>query len=226
MKKLILCIIGALLVIIAVFVVNLVVIEKRASIISQGTLISKNENGTPALMVIDIQEATTGEVSDKECYTKNSDEYIQKLNQIITSFERNNMPVVYIRSEITNWLVNILNSSYAKGSKGAQLDKRLSVVSETVFTKDREDAFCNSKLDMFLVKNHVNQLYVVGLDAAHCVYSTIKAAKNRGYEIAVLHDAVLSESDSLKNVMCDQFMQMDVELLSTEEFFNRSEQDL
>ena len=104
---------------------------------------------------------------------------------------------------------------------GAALDKRLKVVSDQVFEKDKEDSFCNPELDRFLTLNRINRLLVVGLDAAYCVNSTIKAAQNRGYEIAVITDAVISETDEMKARMLKEFENRKVELLKADEFLNR-----
>ena len=216
-------IIGIIAVFIIVLVINLIIFEHRGSTISEGTPIKKSKTEVPALLVVDVQEATTGAVSTSECYTRNSDALIQKINTIIGFCDQNNIHVLYIKSEISNWLINILNDSYEKGSTGAELDKRLSIVSDNIISKDKNDAFCNPLLDTILIKNKVNRLYIVGLDAAHCINSTIEAALNRQYRISVIKDAVISETDSLKNLMFDKFLANNVHLLSTEEFFKEQE---
>jgi nicotinamidase-related amidase len=69
-----------------------------------------------------------------------------------------------------------------------------------------------------LIKNEISRLFIVGLDAAHCVNSTIEGARNRGYSIAVISDAIISDPDSMKYQMLDRFVSRGVETLSTEEF--------
>ena len=59
----------------------------------------------------------------------------------------------------------------------------------------------------------------VGLDLAYCVNCTIEAANNRNYDICLINDAVLSETDSLKNEMLNKFRQSGYEIISSKEYF-------
>jgi len=172
------------------------------------------------LLVIDIQEYTTGKLADNESYIKASDSLIKKLNRIIDSAVVRNIPVIYVRSEITNALVNLLNNSVAKGSPGVAFDKRLNVVSDYIVTKQREDAFHNPLLDSILIKQKVSKIYVTGLDAAHCVKSTMLAAKNRGYKVLAINDAILAVSDSLKTKMIGEYRASNIDVINSAEFFN------
>jgi nicotinamidase-related amidase len=218
MKKIILSIVIILILFVATVIGNLIVLEKNDTIISQGTPIEKDSIEKSALLVIDIQVATTGKISNSDKFKNESEGLIQKINSIIDKSTQNNLPVIYIRSEITNWFVNLINDSYAKGSEGANLDNRLKVVSNHIITKDKQDSFCNPKLDSILIANRINKLFIVGLDAAFCVNSTINAAKNRKYQISVISDAVISAADSVKTRMLKEFTNKQIELLTTEEF--------
>lgn len=221
MKKIILRTLGLLILIVVFLFAYLIIFEQRGKVISEGKPIERYAEQRSALMVIDIQESTTGTVTQYESFAKGSDGLIRTINAVIDQAVQDSMPVIYIRSEISDPIINLLNSSMAKGSVGAALDKRLKVVSYQVFEKDKEDSFCNPELDRFLTLNRINRLLVVGLDAAYCVNSTIKAAQNRGYEIAVITDAVISETDEMKAQMLKEFENRKVELLRADEFLNR-----
>jgi nicotinamidase/pyrazinamidase len=156
-------------------------------------------------LVIDVQEATTGDISSYPFFKKNSDDLIKAINQISIKCKDQNIPVIYIRSEITNPLINLLNNSYAKGSPGAVLDKRLNLVSGLVVVKNGKDSFRNTNLDTILTGNRVNELFIVGLDAAECVNATVKAAQNRKYHVGIVEEAVLSKSAELKDSMMMDF---------------------
>ena len=117
-KRIIFGIIGAIILFVVIVIVNLIIVDKNESIVSKGQPIENYSEHNYALLVIDIQEATTGEVSMYPFFKKNSDDLIKNINQIAESFKSQNIPVVYIRSEITNPLVNLINSSYAKGQPG------------------------------------------------------------------------------------------------------------
>jgi nicotinamidase-related amidase len=222
MKKVILWIVAVLLLVIIVLGGNLIIFEKNGLKISQGSTIDKYTSEHSAILVIDIQEYTTGKLADNESYIKASDSLIKKLNRIIDSAVVRNIPVIYVRSEVSNALVNLLNNSLAKDSKGVVLDKRLNVVSDYIITKQREDAFSNPRLDSILIKQKVSKLYVTGLDAAHCVKSTMLAAQNRGYKVIALKDAILAVSDSVKSEMLVEYKARKVDIINSAEFLDTS----
>ena len=186
---------------------------------TEGTSIENYQPNNSALLVIDIQEYTTGEVSINEVFKTAADDLIRRINMITEKSAENGIPVIYIRSEISNPLINLMNNSLAVGSLGAQLDKRLNILSDYVIPKEKQDAFSNSNLDSILIQSEISRLFVVGLDAAFCVNSTIEGARNRGYDIAVISDAIISDPDSMKNHMMDEFVNRGVEILSSQEFF-------
>jgi nicotinamidase/pyrazinamidase len=218
MKKIIFSIISFLVLCIAIIVINFIIVEKNSSVVSKGNQIIKKDTTKQAVLVIDIQEGLTGKLATNDDYLIKSDGLITNINLITDSSAGKNIPIIYVKSEITNFLINILNNSLAKGSPGAELDSRLKVVSGFIITKEKEDAFSNSILDSILIKNDINKLVFLGLDLAHCVNSTIEAANNRNYDICLISDAVLSKSDSLKNEMLNKFRQSGYEIISSKEY--------
>ena len=182
-KKIIFGIIGTIVLFVVIVIVNLIIMGKNESIISKGRPIKNYKEHHYALLVIDIQEATTGDVSMYPFFKKNSDDLINNVNQIAESFKNQNLPVVYVRSEITNPFINLINSSYAKGHPGAKYDKRLKTVSDLEVVKKYNDSFRKTNLDTILTSNKVHELYVAGLDAAECVNATVEAAQNRNYRV-------------------------------------------
>lgn len=147
MKKNIPWIVALLLLVIVVLGVNLIIFERNGLKVSKGLPIGKYAFDNSALFVVDIQEYTTGKLADIEHYIDASDSLIKKLNRIIDSAVVRNIPVVYIRSEVSNTLVKLLNNLMAKGSLGVNFDERLNVVSGYIITKQREDAYHNPLLD-------------------------------------------------------------------------------
>ena len=148
-----------------------------------------------------------------------SNELINVVNYIIDSSARNNIPVIYVKNEISNPLINILNNSLAKGSPGAELDSRLKIQSDYIINKDKGDAFSNPLLDSILIKNGINKLVFTGLDLAQCVKSTILAAVNRNYKICLIKDALITNPDSLKNGILEKFKQSGYEIITSNEYF-------
>ena len=204
-KRIIFGIIGTIILFVVIVIVNLIIVQKNESIVSKGKPIKKYSEHNYALLVIDIQEATTGEFSMYPFFKTNSDNLIKNINQIVESFNSQNNPVIYVRSEITNPLINLINSSYAKGSLGAKNDKRLKIVSGLEVVKSGKDSFRNTNLDSILINNKVNELYIVGLDAAECVSATVEAAQNRNYKVNLIAEAILSKSKEMKDSMIVNF---------------------
>jgi nicotinamidase/pyrazinamidase len=219
MKKIIISIVSILILFILVLVINYMIFQHTAVQISKGEPITQKDTVKQALLVIDIQEGTTGNYSDNDYYIMKSQELINTINLLADSSVKNNIPVIYIKNEITNFLINILNDTYAPGSPGSKLDARLNMVSDIIINKDKSDAFSNSALDSFLIKNEINNLVFTGLDLAHCVNSTIVAAENRKYNICLISDAVLAKSDSLKKAKLDEFKLRGIKVIPSNEYF-------
>jgi len=218
-KKILLWTLMAIVLIIGILFINLKVVMKRGSIVTKGIPIENYQSNNSALLVIDLQEYTTGVVSINEVFKKEADDLILKINRITEKSVENGIAVIYIRSEISNPLINLINSSVAVGSLGAQLDARLKIVSDFIIPKDKQDAFSNPKLDSTLIKNEISKLFVVGLDAAYCVNSTIEGARNRGYNVVAISDAIISDPDTVKIQMLEEYESIGVKILSTEKFF-------
>ena len=207
-------IIGLIVLFIVIIVINVVIVVKNESIVSKGQPIINYGNRNYALLVIDIQEVITGYCSIYPSFQEKAENLIQKINQAIDSFKVYDYPVVYIRSEITNPFVNMINSSYAKGSPGVQFDKRLKIVSNNEVVKTGKDSFRKTNLDDILTKNKVNVLYIVGLDAAECINATVEASLNRQYAVNIINEAVISKSRSRTDSMIVCFNERGVSIVS------------
>jgi nicotinamidase/pyrazinamidase len=219
MKKIIFSILAIPVLGILIIIVNYVIWENVASRISEGKPIVQKDTVKTALLVIDVQEGITGRLAEYDYYISKSGELISNINLITDSSVSNNIPVIYVKNEITNFLINIINSSLAKGSTGAELDSRLKIVSDIIINKDKGDAFTNPLLDSILIKKDINKLVFVGLDLANCVRSTVLGAVNRNYKICLISEGLLAKSDSLKNITLDEFKKSGFEILSSGEYF-------
>ena len=214
LKKIIFGIVGTIILFIIVVIVNLIIFEKRASVVSKGQPIENYKGSNCALLVVDIQEATTGEVSTNPFYSMNSDSLIKNINRITDTFKNRDFLVVYIRSEISDPLIKLLNNSFAKGSLGAKFDKRMKFDSGLEVIKSRNDAFIDTELDRILTGNRISELYLVGLDAAYCINITSEAAQNRNYTVKLIDEAILSESETMKDSMMVDFKERGIKIIS------------
>ncbi|KEO71810.1 isochorismatase family cysteine hydrolase [Anditalea andensis] len=214
-KKIVLGVIGSIILFIIVLFVNFKIFEKNFSSVSQGQPIENYSERKVALLVVDIQEGTTGDVSRNSYYRKHSEELIEKINYISDNFENKNSLIIYIRSEISNPLINLLDNSYAKGSLGAKFDKRLKLFDSGLkVVKIGNDSFLDTELDHILISNKINELFIVGLDAAYCINITSEAAQNRHYYVSIIEEAILSESKAMKDSMIMDFRNREIGILS------------
>lgn len=212
-KKIIFGILGTIILFVLIVLINLIISGQYESIVTKGQPIENYSKRKSALLVIDIQEATTGQFSMYPFFRKNSDELIRNINRIADSFNNHNILVIHIRSEISNPLINLLNSSYAKGSPGAQFDKRIKTTSGLEVIKRAKDSFKNTNLDSILTSNKVSDLYIVGLDAAECINATVEASQNRNYKVNLIEEAILSKSTEMKDSMIAVFKERSVKVL-------------
>jgi nicotinamidase/pyrazinamidase len=212
-KKIVYSTIGTVILFVLIVIINLIVFEKNGSVVSKGQPIENYGKQKAALLVIDIQEATTGDVSTNVFFKENSDNLIKNINRITESFKNRNIPSIYIRSEITNPLINLLNSSFAKGSLGSEFDKRMNAGYGVEIVKNREDSFRNNELDNILSFNKINELYIIGLDAAECINATVEAAQNRKYKVNLIEEAILSKSKEMKDSMIAIFKNKGVNVI-------------
>jgi len=212
-KKILLGFFGTIILFALIVLINLIIAGHYESIVTTGQPIGNYDKHKSALLVIDIQEATTGHLSMYPFFQKNSDELIKNINRITDIFNNQNILVIHIRSEISNPLINLLNNSYAKGSPGAQFDKRIKTASGFEVIKRAKDSFKNTNLDSILTSNKVSELYILGLDAAECVNATVEASQNRNYKVNLVEEAILSKSSEMKDSMIAVFKDRGVNIL-------------
>ena len=213
-KRILLRILLVLGIIIAVLVVNYFMFGIIATGVSEGEPIENRDPERVALLVIDIQEGTTGSISFTESSIDQSESLIADVNRLVSEAVASGWHIIWIRTEVTNPLINVLNSTLARGSLGAELDRRLDTSIGELVVKKRNDSFINTPLDSILEERGIGRLVVAGLDAEHCVLNAIEAAVNRGYELTVFEETVIAEDDAKMAEMLETYKAMGVELLS------------
>jgi nicotinamidase-related amidase len=193
----------------------------RFSTVSQGKPIPQSNVVRSALLVIDIQEGLSGESSTwyHKGYADQSETLTASVNRTIDMAVSAGIPVVYITHEDTDPVVKFITGSHMiKGKAAAAIDKRIKIVSENRFTKNIMDGFSNDDLQKFLMENKINRLYMTGLDAEYCVYRTSRAAKNRGYSVNLIEDAVISSTVEKKLNILKKYKSYGIDLITVEDF--------
>ena len=155
---------------------------------TRGKRIGTYPNPKKALLVLDVQECSGGPVR-----SRSFEAMIATINRLVEHFSGAGMVVAYIRQVFDNDLIIRLHGGRIfSGRLEPRLDRRLLVVNDNDFRKNRTDAFANKRLEDFLIAHQVDEVCLVGVDAAFCVYYTARGALNRGYKLTVVKDAILS----------------------------------
>jgi nicotinamidase-related amidase len=151
-----------------------------------------------ALLVMDIQESSGSKQSraGPPPATTPFGKMLQAVNTLIDCFDRTGQEVVYVRQVFTNSLIIRLHGGrILPGRMAPRICRWVRVVNTNDFAKNRTDAFSNRQLEQFLIDRQVDEIFLVGLDAAFCVYYTALGALNRGYRVIVVTDAVMTGRD-------------------------------
>jgi len=117
------------------------------------------------------------------------------------------MEILYIKNVYGNNPIIMLLSGgrFKKGTDGAEFDSNLYVVNENIFIKSIGDSFSSVALNEYLVSHNVDTLYIIGADAAGCIYSTARGGLNRHFYVNIIKDSVITRSDDIMNQMLNQY---------------------
>jgi nicotinamidase/pyrazinamidase len=170
-----------------------------------------------ALIVLDLQEGYSGTNTRQPVTIPPATGLILTVNRLIQMAEVSGMEVAYIRQVFGNNLFVRLHGGTKQGK--VVIDRRVKVINNNDFEKNRTDAFSNRQFDQLLRDRQVNHLYLVGVDAAFCVYYTALGALNRGYKVTVVTDAVRSRN-KMEGVMA-KYRRKGIGIITSEELINQ-----
>ncbi|MCC5468134.1 cysteine hydrolase family protein [Pelosinus baikalensis] len=176
-----------------------------------------------ALLVIDIQEDYTGAMAKPPFPYKDSERLIATVNKIIEMAARKNLIIVYIQQEFDGFFGRMISKVFGhgtavKGNPGTEFDKRVKIASDHCFAKPMPDAFSNPNFESFIKENHINELYLVGLDAEGCVYFTAKGALKRGFKVSIIQDGIVLLAEKKWNSLLKKYKKNGITLLLSKEF--------
>lgn len=186
---------------------------------TKGPKIEKYQIPQSALLVVDVQEDVTGPAT-KMYSSSQSEHLLTRVNQLIESADAYEMPVVYIGQEFADNFINraLLGKTLIEGQAGTKLDARLEKVNSIYFPKRRSDAFSNPALSRYLVENQVAKLYIIGADAAFCVYRTAQGGVNRGYDVTIISDATITWTKKTSDDILKMYKNDQISKLNRDEF--------
>lgn len=172
-----------------------------------------------ALAVIDVQEDYTGLSAKPPFPYEHSATLIETLNLLIRKCAAQNIPVLYVKQEFGGRFGTLISNIFAhgtaqKGKPGAELDRRLEIVSDLLFSKPRANAYSNPDFGACLKKCGASDLYLAGVDAEYCVWSTARAAKRRGFNVHLVIDALLLKNKARWKRLLEKYRKEGFRLVS------------
>lgn len=123
------------------------------------------------LLVVDVQEDYTGAQRDKQRYPYDVDALLINVNKKIAMYPNDN--VIYIKNRFF----------FERQNKDKELNRRLKVVSNYIFTKNRTSIFTNKDFRKFISDKSITELEIVGVDGNYCVKAAVIGAVKAGYNV-------------------------------------------
>jgi nicotinamidase-related amidase len=211
--KMVILIIGALVIVGGIFGVRIY----QLSQVTTGEKISTDLSSKSALLVLDVQNDTLG---IKEY--GNTDSLMENINSAVRYAQNNNIDIVYTKQEFSNPIDKLMSGQlYEKNTNGSELSSLLDVSSSNIFSKEKTDAFSNSELEEYLLKEKITTLYIVGADASACIFKTSLGGKVRGYEVIILEDSIFSINDKLLNSSIENYAKKDIKTCTLSDFMKQ-----
>ncbi len=204
--------------IIAVVLVAAFMLVRSMFIATKGRKISMYSDPRKALVVLDIQEGYSGTNTRQPVTIPPATGMIATVNSLIEEAAESCMEVAYIRQVFSNNLIVRLHGGRRLGR--VIIDRRIKIINGNDFEKNRTDAFSNRQFEQFLIDRHVDELYLVGVDAAYCIYYTALGALNRGYKVTVIKDAVMTRN-SMAGVL-ERYRRKGIAVITSEQLIGSS----
>ncbi|NVO01647.1 MAG: isochorismatase family protein [Bacteroidetes bacterium] len=169
------------------------------------------------LIVLDIQEY----YANNKLSEGSAQKLIDSVNYVISKTNPNN--VIYIKS--IHKLLN-LSLSYpfvfvTHDSAAMVFDKRLKIVNNQIFTKEESNTFTSKGLNVFLKEKNAKEIIIIGLMAEQCVYKSLIAGKNLGYDMYAIPGAIIGETPKSKDKVMRELINegiriIDINILSNQ----------
>lgn len=144
------------------------------SILLSAIIFSGNSQAqkSTALIIIDIQDfyfpGGAAELVEPE-------KAGEQAKQLLSHFRENNKLVVHVRH------------NFQPGGEIHKLVKPLK--GEKIVSKDEVNAFLNTDLDKYLIKNNIDEVVLCGMQTHMCLEAGTRAAHDLGYKCTVVEDA-------------------------------------
>ena len=173
---------------------------QHANTPTKGEPVARYANPQSALLVMDVQNDIASIYGDTAGL-------VERVNQAVAYAEESGMEILYVKNIAgKNPIAQLFYmGKFRDGTQGAELDSRLRVVNGNVFIKYIGDSFSSKEFEQTLISKQVDTLYIVGADAAGCVYRTAQGGLNRKYNVYVITDAIITRDDKTMKQMLEKY---------------------
>ncbi len=135
----------------------------------------------PCLLLIDFQEG----FHDPSWGKRNNPHLEENALSILEKWRELSWPIIHIQHASPD-----MNSPLHPSSPGHDFMYGFAPLSnEKMITKNVNSAFIGTELDLFLTKERIESLCIIGLTTNHCVSTTTRMAANLGYDVTLISDA-------------------------------------
>jgi nicotinamidase-related amidase len=149
-----------------------------------------NENMTPALLVIDIQDRYLPMMAEEE-----RDLALRMINGAIWLFRQRELPVIRVYHSDPQFGPN-------PGEEGFEFPSSVIIKDDDAkVIKNYPNAFTKTGLEKILQDKNVNTVFLCGLSAVGCVLATYYGALDRGFEAFMVRNAIMSHKTEYTEVV-------------------------
>lgn len=146
----------------------------------------------PVLLVIDVQNEYLPFMSEDEKPLS-----FRMINACIWLFRQKGLPIIRIYNTHPQWGPKVDSEAFAFSSSIMVKDDDPKII------KNFPSAFRKTEFDRMLKKNQYNTLFLCGLSATGCVLATYHGAAERGYNVFMVKDAIMSPNRNHTKVIED-----------------------
>ena len=144
-------------------------------------------NDKRALLVIDMQNDYLWD-KRKSMFTYDSAELVGNVNRLIDSRKNLGYDIIYIKHILPKIMWGVGFS--IKGTKGAELYDKLTVVSDLCFEKNRSDSYTAKTFREYMKEQEYSEVVLCGLDECGCVGATAKGAVKMGSKVTLVENCI------------------------------------
>jgi nicotinamidase-related amidase len=136
-----------------------------------------------ALLIIDVQNDY---FESGKSALHNSLAALDNIERVLVRFRGKKLPVIHVQHINTRPGATF----FLPDTEGVLIHKRLTPREEEyVVVKHAPNSFFETELDDILIEEGVTELIVCGMMSHMCVDTTVRACKDRGIKVTLLHDA-------------------------------------